>query len=128
MNAVPSPHCSGLRWEAEATLCQSVERDCLALRRAKADHDQMIATLRGDLDSLKEELYFLKKNHDEVRYPWAGLHPERGDKMTGSRRCYSSQHKRTTQNTRLLHDKVMNRKLPALEGFRPEAVMDTARA
>lgn len=54
------------RWEAEATLCQSVERDCHALRRAKSDHDQIIATLRGDLDSLKEELYFLKKNHDEV--------------------------------------------------------------
>ncbi|XP_030647301.1 keratin, type 1, gene c5 [Chanos chanos] len=54
-----------VKWEAEATLCQSVERDCVALRRAKSDHDQIIATLRGDLDSLKEELYFLKKNHDE---------------------------------------------------------------
>uniref|UniRef100_G3PL97 Keratin, type 1, gene c5 n=1 Tax=Gasterosteus aculeatus aculeatus TaxID=481459 RepID=G3PL97_GASAC len=54
-----------VKWEAEATMCQSVERDCQALRRAKADHDQLIATLRGDLDSLKEELYFLKKNHDE---------------------------------------------------------------
>lgn len=48
-------------------MCQSVERDCQALRRAKSDHDQIIATLRGDLDSLKEELYFLKKNHQEVR-------------------------------------------------------------
>lgn len=48
-------------------MCQSVERDCQALRRAKSDHDQIIATLRGDLDSLKEELYFLKKNHEEVR-------------------------------------------------------------
>ncbi|XP_069562686.1 keratin, type 1, gene c5 [Brachyistius frenatus] len=54
-----------VKWEAEATLCQSVERDCQALRRAKSEHDQIIATLRGDLDSLKEELYFLKKNHDE---------------------------------------------------------------
>ncbi|XP_061586107.1 keratin, type 1, gene c5 [Cololabis saira] len=54
-----------VKWEAEATLCQSVERDCQALRRAKSDHDQIIATLRGDLDSLKEELYFLKKNHEE---------------------------------------------------------------
>uniref|UniRef100_A0A673C9F4 Keratin, type I cytoskeletal 18-like n=1 Tax=Sphaeramia orbicularis TaxID=375764 RepID=A0A673C9F4_9TELE len=54
-----------VKWEAEATLCQSVERDCQALRRAKSDHDQIISTLRGDLDSLKEELYFLKKNHDE---------------------------------------------------------------
>lgn len=55
------------RWEAEAALCQSVERDCQALKRAKSDHDQIIATLRGDLDSLKEELYFLKRNHEEVR-------------------------------------------------------------
>ncbi|XP_029294961.1 keratin, type 1, gene c5 [Cottoperca gobio] len=54
-----------VKWEAEATLCQSVERDCQALKRAKSDHDQIIATLRGDLDSLKEELFFLKKNHDE---------------------------------------------------------------
>ncbi|XP_051977032.1 keratin, type I cytoskeletal 18-like [Xyrauchen texanus] len=54
-----------VKWEAEATLCQSVERDCHALRRAKSDHDQIITTLRGDLESLKEELYFLKKNHDE---------------------------------------------------------------
>ena len=55
------------RWEAEAPLCQSVERDCLALRMARSDHVQIIATLRGDLDSLKEDLCFLKKNHDEVR-------------------------------------------------------------
>ncbi|XP_017546627.1 keratin, type 1, gene c5 [Pygocentrus nattereri] len=54
-----------IKWEAEAALCQSVERDCVALRRAKSDHDQIITTLRGDLDSLKEELFFLKKNHDE---------------------------------------------------------------
>uniref|UniRef100_A0A8B9J8U7 Keratin, type 1, gene c5 n=1 Tax=Astyanax mexicanus TaxID=7994 RepID=A0A8B9J8U7_ASTMX len=54
-----------IKWEAEAALCQSVERDCVALRRAKSDHDQIITTLRSDLDSLKEELYFLKKNHDE---------------------------------------------------------------
>ncbi|NP_001070122.1 keratin, type 1, gene c5 [Danio rerio] len=56
-----------VKWEAEATLCQSVERDCHALRRAKSDHDQFITTLRGDLDSLKEELYFLKKNHEEEK-------------------------------------------------------------
>lgn len=60
------------RWEAEAPLCQSVERDCLALRKAKSDHVQIIATLRGNLDSLKEDLYFLKKNHDEVRAPLHG--------------------------------------------------------
>lgn len=60
--------CSCSRWETESAMCQSVERDCVALKRAKTDHDQIIATLRGDLDSLKEELYFLKKNHEEVRY------------------------------------------------------------
>lgn len=51
-------------------MCQSVERDCVALRKAKSDHEQIIASLRGDLDSLKEELYFLKKNHEEVRLCW----------------------------------------------------------
>ncbi|XP_029115895.1 keratin, type I cytoskeletal 14-like [Scleropages formosus] len=55
-----------VKWETEMALCQSVERDCVALRRAKTDHDQIIATLKGDLDSLKEELYFLKKNHEDV--------------------------------------------------------------
>ncbi|KAG9354185.1 hypothetical protein JZ751_012309 [Albula glossodonta] len=54
-----------IKWEAELELCQSVERDCQALRKAKADHEQIIATLSADLDSLKEELYFLKKNHEE---------------------------------------------------------------
>ncbi|KAM8885752.1 keratin, type 1, gene c5 isoform 2-T2 [Spinachia spinachia] len=54
-----------VKWEAEVVMCQSVERDCQALKRAKTNHDQVVATLRGDLDSLKEELYFLKKNHDE---------------------------------------------------------------
>lgn len=54
------------RWETEAVMCQSVERDCVALRKAKSDHEQIITSLRGDLDSLKEELYFLRKNHEEV--------------------------------------------------------------
>ncbi|KAB5543836.1 hypothetical protein PHYPO_G00084240 [Pangasianodon hypophthalmus] len=54
-----------IKWETESAMCQSVERDCVALKKAKTDHDQIIATLRGDLDSLKEELYFLKKNHEE---------------------------------------------------------------
>lgn len=50
-------------------MCQSVERDCVALRKAKADHEQIIGSLRGDLDSLKEELYFLKRNHEEASLP-----------------------------------------------------------
>ncbi|KAL6097021.1 uncharacterized protein ACO6RY_06212 [Pungitius sinensis] len=54
-----------IKWETELVMCQSVERDCVALKKAKADHEQIIASLRGDLDSLKEELYFLKKNHEE---------------------------------------------------------------
>ncbi|KAF4074504.1 hypothetical protein AMELA_G00240060 [Ameiurus melas] len=54
-----------IKWESEAALCQSVERDCVALRRAKQEHDQIISTLQGDLESLKEELYFVKKNHEE---------------------------------------------------------------
>lgn len=66
--------CLHPRWETESAMCQSVERDCVALKKAKSDHDQIIATLRGDLDSLKEELYFLKKNHEEVRAPFPSRH------------------------------------------------------
>ncbi|XP_019908742.1 keratin, type I cytoskeletal 18-A isoform X2 [Esox lucius] len=54
-----------IKWETEMCMSQSVERDCMALKKAKLDHEQIIVTLRGDLDSLKEELYFLKKNHEE---------------------------------------------------------------
>uniref|UniRef100_A0A3B3SZU6 Keratin, type 1, gene c5 n=2 Tax=Paramormyrops kingsleyae TaxID=1676925 RepID=A0A3B3SZU6_9TELE len=54
-----------IKWEAEAALCQSVERDCVALRKAKSDHEQIIVMLKGDLDNLREELFFMKKNHDE---------------------------------------------------------------
>eukprot|EP00063_Salmo_salar_P019322 XP_013994157.1 PREDICTED: keratin, type I cytoskeletal 18-like [Salmo salar] len=54
-----------IKWETELCMSQSVERDCLALKKAKVDHDQIIGSLKGDLDSLKEELYFLKKNHEE---------------------------------------------------------------
>ncbi|XP_075900975.1 keratin, type I cytoskeletal 18 [Nelusetta ayraudi] len=54
-----------IKWETEVVMCQSVERDCVALRKAKSDHEQIIGSLRGDLDSLKEELYFLKRNHEE---------------------------------------------------------------
>ncbi|KAF7216977.1 keratin, type I cytoskeletal 18 isoform X1 [Nothobranchius furzeri] len=54
-----------IKWETELVMCQSVERDCVALKKAKTDHEQIISSLRGDLDSLKEELYFLKKNHEE---------------------------------------------------------------
>ncbi|MFT7815470.1 keratin, type I cytoskeletal 18-like [Arapaima gigas] len=54
-----------VKWEAEVALSQSVEGDCVALRKAKADHDPIIATLSGDLKSLQDELYYLKKNHEE---------------------------------------------------------------
>uniref|UniRef100_A0A8C7K9T2 Si:ch211-243g18.2 n=1 Tax=Oncorhynchus kisutch TaxID=8019 RepID=A0A8C7K9T2_ONCKI len=54
-----------IKWETELCMSQSVERDCLALKKAKVDHDQIIGSLKGDLDSLKEEIYFLKKNHEE---------------------------------------------------------------
>ncbi|XP_061913116.1 keratin, type I cytoskeletal 18 [Entelurus aequoreus] len=54
-----------VKWEMELVMCQSVERDCVALKKAKMEHEQIIASLRGDLDSLKEELYFLRRNHQE---------------------------------------------------------------
>ncbi|XP_030624468.1 keratin, type I cytoskeletal 18-A [Chanos chanos] len=56
-----------IKWETESAMCHSVERDCVALKKAKNDHEHIIAKLRGDLDSLKEEVYFLKKNHEEEK-------------------------------------------------------------
>uniref|UniRef100_A0A8C7LPB5 Keratin, type 1, gene c5 n=1 Tax=Oncorhynchus kisutch TaxID=8019 RepID=A0A8C7LPB5_ONCKI len=41
--------------------------DGFRVKMARSDHVLIIATLRGDLGSLKEDLCFLKKNHDEVR-------------------------------------------------------------
>uniref|UniRef100_A0A3B3RTA0 Si:ch211-243g18.2 n=1 Tax=Paramormyrops kingsleyae TaxID=1676925 RepID=A0A3B3RTA0_9TELE len=55
-------------WEAEMALSQSVEADCLALRKAKADHEQIIATLKEDMKSLQDGLQFLKRNHEEVSH------------------------------------------------------------
>ncbi|CAB1321718.1 unnamed protein product [Coregonus sp. 'balchen'] len=40
--------------------------DDFRVKKAKSELVQIIATLRGDLNILKEELYFLKKNHDEM--------------------------------------------------------------
>nr|XP_023663636.1 keratin, type I cytoskeletal 18-like [Paramormyrops kingsleyae] len=54
-----------VKWEAEMALSQSVEADCLALRKAKADHEQIIATLKEDMKSLQDGLQFLKRNHEE---------------------------------------------------------------
>lgn len=73
-------------------MSQSVERDCLALKKAKVDHDQIIGSLKGDLDSLKEELYFLKKNHEEVRggssIDQGIIHPKAYKSKTGQRSTF----------------------------------------
>ncbi|KAJ8339038.1 hypothetical protein SKAU_G00358240 [Synaphobranchus kaupii] len=54
-----------VKWEAEHVLCLSAEKDCQALRKGKTDHEQIITTLGADLESLKQELFFLKRNHAE---------------------------------------------------------------
>lgn len=66
VNALCAVFLAFARWETELVMGQSVERDCVALKKAKSEHEQIITSLRGDLDSLKEELFFLKKNHEEV--------------------------------------------------------------
>nr|ACI66276.1 Keratin, type I cytoskeletal 18 [Salmo salar] len=45
-----------IKWETEMCMSQSGDGDC---------NIQKTTGGRGDLDSLKEELYFLKKNHEE---------------------------------------------------------------
>ncbi|MGH0122725.1 UNVERIFIED_CONTAM: hypothetical protein FKN15_007056 [Acipenser sinensis] len=54
-----------IKWETECVLTQSVERDIQALKKVKAEHVGILSSLQAQLDSVKEELHFLKKNHEE---------------------------------------------------------------
>lgn len=61
------------RFEAELAIRQSVESDISGLRKVIDDTNMSRLQLESEIETLKEELIFMKKNHQDVRlcWPWA---------------------------------------------------------
>ncbi|KAJ1145915.1 hypothetical protein NDU88_012198 [Pleurodeles waltl] len=54
-----------MKWETEMAIYQLVERDIASLKSVKGQHEGLLGSLRAQLESLEDELHFLKQNHKE---------------------------------------------------------------
>lgn len=54
------------RYESELSIRQSVEADIVGLRKVIDDTNVGRMNLESEIEALKEELIYLKKNHDNV--------------------------------------------------------------
>lgn len=61
--------------EYESSMRQTVEADVTRLRKLLDDTNVTRMHLEGDIESLKEELIMLKKNHQTVRRFLCNLKP-----------------------------------------------------
>lgn len=58
--------CGIARFEAELAIRLSVDSDIAGLRKVLDDTNMTRLQLEGDIETLREELILLRKNHDQV--------------------------------------------------------------